>query len=212
MPEDNKGLFVDLDGTLADSLSVMREVYDAFLERFGRAGSDREFEALNGPPLPAIVDRLREAHALPQAIEDLTATYNSLLDRAYDGVAPFADTDRFLAAAQKRGRRTGVVTSNSRARTGRWLERNGLDGYVTGIVGGDSVSRGKPAPEPYVAALALCGCRAERSIAVEDSPRGAASAVAAGLTTYLVGTKPDELAAQGVAGHAVSLEALIPAL
>lgn len=213
MPEDTKGLFVDLDGTLADSMSVMREVYDAFLEGFGRTGSDREFESLIGPPLPAIVARLRAEHALPQAIEDLITTYNGLLDRVYDEVAPFADAARFLAAGQARGRRTAIVTSNSRARTGRWLEVNGLDGYVSGIVCGDSVSCGKPSPEPYVAALALYGCHAACSIAVEDSPRGAASAVAAGLTTYLVGGRPeDAAAAQGVAGHAVNLEALIPAL
>jgi len=33
-----KGLFLDLDGTLADSMPVMRRVYFDFLARLGRAG------------------------------------------------------------------------------------------------------------------------------------------------------------------------------
>ena len=35
------GLFLDLDGTLADSLAVMRTVYDRFLEQFGEFGCGR---------------------------------------------------------------------------------------------------------------------------------------------------------------------------
>jgi beta-phosphoglucomutase-like phosphatase (HAD superfamily) len=45
---------------------------------------------------------------------------------------------------------------------------------------------GKPEPEPYRIALARSGGARELSIAVEDSPTGAKSAIAAGIRCYAV--------------------------
>jgi beta-phosphoglucomutase-like phosphatase (HAD superfamily) len=61
------------------------------------------------------------------------------------------------------------------------------------VVGGDNVVLGKPEPEPYRIALARSGCARELSIAVEDSPVGAKSALAAGIRPYAV--TPDHTAA-----------------
>ena len=44
-------IFFDLDGTLADSLPAMYQVYLNYLTDFGQNGSKEEFEELNGPSL-----------------------------------------------------------------------------------------------------------------------------------------------------------------
>ena len=49
-------------------------------------------------------------------------------------------------------------------------------GSFDAVVTGDEVSRGKPHPEPYLAGAELVGCRPEHTLAIEDSPTGAASA------------------------------------
>ena len=54
------------------------------------------------------------------------------------------------------------------------------------VVTGDSVSRGKPHPEPYLRAAELLGVNAQRCVAIEDSDTGATSAVAAGCTVLCV--------------------------
>jgi beta-phosphoglucomutase-like phosphatase (HAD superfamily) len=54
------------------------------------------------------------------------------------------------------------------------------------IVSGDDVSHGKPHPEPYLQAARLLNVDAARCIAVEDSPTGLASAVAAGTVAIAV--------------------------
>jgi HAD superfamily hydrolase (TIGR01509 family) len=56
----------------------------------------------------------------------------------------------------------------------------------TAVVTGDVVSHGKPHPEPYLAAARLLGVDLEACIAIEDSPPGVASAVAAGIPTIAV--------------------------
>lgn len=57
---DIRGLFLDLDGTLADSMPVMRETYFRFLARRGAQGSQEEFDSLAGRPLSDISVILKE--------------------------------------------------------------------------------------------------------------------------------------------------------
>lgn len=50
-------------------------------------------------------------------------------------------------------------------------------------IAGDEVTSGKPGPEPYLAAAAALGVAPEACVAIEDSPTGVASALAAGCAT-----------------------------
>lgn len=55
------------------------------------------------------------------------------------------------------------------------------EGAITAIVSGDDVENGKPDPEPYLTAIRELGVDPRRCVAVEDSPTGLASAIAAGV-------------------------------
>jgi HAD superfamily hydrolase (TIGR01509 family) len=179
-----RSLFIDLDGTLADSLDVMRTAYAEFLRRFGGAPSDDEFASLNGPPLPEVVRRLQSAHGLTGNLDRLVVAYQSIVDDGYAGVAPTTGAQEMLASAKRENWIVGVVTSSSAHRTRQWLERTGLAGYVDFVVAGEDTPRGKPHPDPYMLALRRAECAAAEAIAVEDSLQGVAAALAAGVTTY----------------------------
>ncbi|MEY3055222.1 MAG: hypothetical protein RL550_1745, partial [Actinomycetota bacterium] len=56
----------------------------------------------------------------------------------------------------------------------------------TASVTGDEVSRGKPHPEPYLLAAERLGVRPDDCIAIEDSPTGVRSALAAGCSVIAV--------------------------
>ncbi|MBM3565538.1 MAG: HAD-IA family hydrolase [Alphaproteobacteria bacterium] len=178
-----RALLLDLDGTLADSLGIMRTVYDHFMDSCGLAGITEEFEKLNGPPLDEVVRILKETHRLDAPLDELRARYHALADGVYMDVPPASGALELLQAAKARGWTTGVVTSNTEIRTRAWLARAGLDALIDVIVGGDSVPHGKPAPDPYLRALEKTGCQADHALAVEDSPQGAAAALAAGIPT-----------------------------
>jgi len=180
------GLFLDLDGTLADSLTAMRGVYDEFLRAFGVCGSDAEFATLNGPPLVTVVDTLRTTHGLPGRLDTLVRAYGDMVIEAQAAAPPATGAAAVLRAARGRGVRVAVVSSGTRGGILRWLARTGLDALVDEVVGGDEVGRGKPDPAPYRLALHRLGCGAARSLAVEDSPQGARAAVAAGLPTWVL--------------------------
>ena len=62
----------------------------------------------------------------------------------------------------------------------------GLHEYFVARVTGDLVRRGKPHPEPYLAAAARLGLEAHECWALEDSENGVRSAMAAGCQTIQV--------------------------
>ena len=181
-----KGLFLDLDGTLADSLPVMLLAYTAFLDRFGKVGSQAEFDSLNGPPLEDIVTTLAETHRLSPPIEELIAVYRKMIWVSYEDVKPNAGAEELLETAKALGYKICVVTSNFSNLTWAWLQRAGLDEMVDTVVAGDEVKQGKPHPQPYLMALAKTACLADESLAVEDSVTGARSSTAAGIQTLFL--------------------------
>jgi HAD superfamily hydrolase (TIGR01509 family) len=60
------------------------------------------------------------------------------------------------------------------------------DDVFHAVVTGDSVTHGKPHPEPYLTAAAALGLRPEECLAIEDSHTGATSAESAGCTVLCV--------------------------
>lgn len=82
--------------------------------------------------------------------------------------------------------RSVLVTTSLR----RYLDQihggSGLLEYFAHIVTAEDCSRHKPHPEPYLRAMDLIGARPQNCIAIEDSPRGLASARAAGVRCVVV--------------------------
>jgi HAD superfamily hydrolase (TIGR01509 family) len=183
---DRYGLFLDLDGTLADSLGLLRSVYFRFLSEFNREGSDAEFDRLNGPKLSEIVGSLQTEYNLPGDLSDLFAAYNRQIDAAYEEVLPRPGSRELMETAANRGWILTLVTSNLGSRARAWLCRVGFDSLLDFIVSGEEVERGKPWPDIYELALSRSGCHASQSIAVEDSLLGAKAARTSGLRTFLV--------------------------
>lgn len=188
---NERGLFLDLDGTLADSLSVLRSVYEDFLRSFGKQASEDEFQRLNGPPLVQIIASLKETHSLNDDAAVLQALYLARMKDAYQNAPPVKGALEMVEKAHKLGWIVAVVTSAHKAPACDWLACNGLLEFMTDVVGGDEVVRGKPNPEPYALALVRSGCAPRLSLAVEDSRAGATAAIAAGLRTFVIAAAND---------------------
>ncbi len=87
----------------------------------------------------------------------------------------------YLSTAQRLGLKVAMASNSSRDWVEGHVERRGLGGYFDAIRTRDDVEAIKPAPDVYLAALYAVDVPPQRAIAVEDSPTGAAAAIAAGL-------------------------------
>jgi beta-phosphoglucomutase-like phosphatase (HAD superfamily) len=184
-----RGIFFNLDNTLADSAGALRSAFDRFAALCGAPPSDEIFAAIGGMNVPMAVALLKRRWSLPYTLDDLHRRYGSLIEAAFREIAPAPGAATTLETAFRNGWSVGVVTAVGGARSRAWLARTKLASYVDIVVGGDEIVIGKPGPEPYRIALTRSGCARELSIAVEDSAIGAKSAVAAGIRCY--GLEPD---------------------
>lgn len=179
-----RGIFFNLDNTLADSADALRGAFDRFAALCGAVASDEVFAEIGGMSVPMAVALLKRRWSLPYTLDDLQRRYVPLIDAAFRDIAPAPGAAAALEAAFRNGWSVGVVTGVTGARSRAWLARTQLASFVEIVIGGDEVVLGKPEPEPYRVALARSGCVRELSIAVEDLPSGAKAALAAGLRTF----------------------------
>ena len=95
-----------------------------------------------------------------------------------------------LETLRTRGLRLALVT-NAPAFVARDVAQLvGLRGYFEAVITGDDVHEEKPAPAPYLAALETLRLDAASAVAVEDSPAGIQSAIAAGMRAVQTVNQP----------------------
>ncbi len=176
----------DMDGTLVDTEPSWIAAEYELVEAHGGSWSQEHAMNLVGNDLLDSGRYLREHGRIALPAERIV---EELLDRVVAEVARHVPWRRgavdLLADLRAHGVRCGLVTM-SYAR----LVEPVLDALPAGtfevVVTGDRVSRGKPHPEPYLTAMAELGVTASGTLAIEDSPTGAASAAAAGCTVLVV--------------------------
>jgi len=179
-------LFCDMDGTLADSIGVLRDVLARFLTEAGRSWDEQLFATLNGASLDGIVSALR-ARGLRGSHVAIKARYLDELANCYRQVPPMPGAQALLDTARQSGCRLALVTAAEQRCAKGWLQARGWRELFSFIVGGDQVARAKPAPDLYRLAVTRSGADPARVVVLEDSPNGVQAALSAGLSCWSVG-------------------------
>lgn len=176
-------IFFDLDGTLADSLPVMYQVYQDFLADYGVTGSKAEFDELNGPSLKEVVAILKARYFLKGSSEELLSQYQAKIGSLYSQfIKPVEGAAELLNYLCESGYQLMLVTSTTQNVAKTFIHKQGWSDYFKDFVFGDSVLVSKPHPEIYQIALARAKVDSSSVVVVEDSVNGILSACAAGLT------------------------------
>lgn len=182
-----RGLLLDFDGTMCDSVPGLRDYFHRFMSAHGSVATESDFDRLNGRPISDCLQDLVVRGQLQGESHELTREYLSGLEDLLPTLPAMSGLVELLRHAQARGIDVAVVSSGEAAIIRGWLDARGLTECVHDIVGSESVSRGKPDAEPYRSAAALLGLHPSQCLAVEDSESGAKSAIAAGVPTLLLG-------------------------
>ncbi|MNC27051.1 Phosphorylated carbohydrates phosphatase [compost metagenome] len=91
-----------------------------------------------------------------------------------------------LVRAKAMDLRIGLVSSSSRREIDPYLQKWRIASYFDCIRTGDDGVRLAPDPELYRQTLQMLGVNPRQAAAIEDSPAGAAAAIAAGVYTVVV--------------------------
>lgn len=173
----------DLDGTLIDSEAYWMAEETALVERFGGTWTHDEALQLVGAGLghsALILQRAGVPWESDRIIDHLT---DGVTARIRDSMPWRPGARELLAAVRAAGVPTALVTMSIRRMAELVADSiraaDGHDAFDV-IVSGSDVKNSKPHPEAYLSAAAQLGVEPADCVAIEDSPTGLASAMAAG--------------------------------
>jgi len=181
--ESAQGAVFDLDGTLVDNMRFHIDAWVSYGASLGfsitREMVERDFAGKRNEEIfGQLFGASLSAADLDRMAEEKEAVYRDLYA---PHVAPVDGLIPFLDALKRRGIRAAVATS-APARNRVWLlERLGLAGSFDRVVGPESVRRGKPFPDIFLAAARALELPPAACIAFEDAVNGVTSAVRAGM-------------------------------
>lgn len=181
----------DMDGTLIDSEHLWLTAEQLVMTHLGGTWSPQDQLHCLGGPLERVIDymlaKVATQVAPDEAMELLLSTMEQLLRSSPLEWRPGARA--LLDETLSLGVPTALVTASWR----RLIDavEQAIDDDLgrkafTLTIGGDEVENTKPHPEPYQEAAAQLGFDPADCLALEDSPTGAASALAAGCRVVAI--------------------------
>lgn len=174
----------DMDGTLVDTEPYWIAEEVRFVEAHG--GSWTEAEALQcvGRTLVSVAELLKESSGSELAAGEIAdLIIGRVTERVRRDGPPWRPGARELLQELRRvGVPCVLVTMSYQVLAEAVLESLG-EGVMEFAITGDEVVHGKPHPEPYLRAAERLGVDPRRCVALEDSPTGLTSALAAGMPT-----------------------------
>ncbi|HKY50386.1 MAG TPA: HAD-IA family hydrolase [Candidatus Limnocylindria bacterium] len=177
----------DLDGTLTDSVRFVVDTANRVIEAHG--GSPLAFEsvgAMTGLPLEDIF-RMAWPDLTPELALRYRAEYRDIYDREIIPATKLFDGAReTLSAFHDAGLLQATVTGKRAADCERILRGLGIAQEIDVYLGGDSVSRPKPAPDLAQHAMARLRCAPHECVVVGDANADIAMGKAAGARTIQV--------------------------
>ncbi|MFD1713318.1 HAD family hydrolase [Amnibacterium flavum] len=177
----------DMDGTLVDSEPYWFEAQSELIESFGGSWTDEEALELVGAGLWVTADTMQRKGIPWDADRIVDHLTDEVMVRIRRQVPWRPGARELLASARAAGVPCAMVTMSIRRMAELVAESLSVeladdDLFVT-LVTGDEVTEPKPHPEAYLLAAELLEVDPSRCVAIEDSPTGAAAAVAAGAAT-----------------------------
>ena len=194
MPSTLKAILFDNDGVLVDT---ERMFFESTQQAFAAAGTVltslqwAQWYLAEGKPSKeiALLLGMTSAH-IDAIIRQRNADFLSQISR---GVPLMPGVQDLLAQLAKKFR-LAVVTGASRQHFDRVHTSSGLSHHFEQVITSDEYESVKPSPDAYLKALERLGLAPGECLAVEDSPRGASSARAAGISCVLIPTGLTDIA------------------
>jgi HAD superfamily hydrolase (TIGR01509 family) len=182
-----KAIFWDNDGVLVDTEGLFFRANQEILAGVGITLYWEQFEKIS---------LARGESVLRLAADPETDVFNQLRRQRDDRYADLLtreplliDGVRDVLDALSKKYLMGIVTSSGHEHFAIIHRHSGLLPYFQFVLTLKDCQHVKPHPEPYLKALALSGFAPEECLVIEDSPRGLAAALGAGIRCMVIPSK-----------------------
>lgn len=191
----------DMDGTLVDTEPYWMKAEWEIVSAHGGTWSKEHALAVVGADLLDTGAYMRDNGPVPLTPHEIVEL---LLDRVVDSIRvsiPWRPGARELLDEVRISATPSALVTMSWRRFAEPVVEALPAGSFDTVVVGDDVERGKPHPDPYLLAAERLGVDPRECLAIEDSPTGVASALAAGCTVLAVPNHVDVPEPSGAGGR-----------
>jgi sugar-phosphatase len=202
----------DMDGVLIDSEPIWRAAEIAVFGAIGVQLTEDDCRSTMGLRVDEVVDHWRRLRPWddPPPAEVVDRVLAAVVDRIRRTGEPLPGVAAALDACAERGLRLALATSSWHPVVTAVLDRLAIADRFEVVHSAQDEPRGKPDPGVYRTTAARLGVDPRDCVAIEDSPNGVRSAVAAGMRCVAVpeaGTDVGEIEAAGAEVVLPSLDA-----
>ena len=171
----------DCDGTLADNMHAHKAAYVQTAAHYGIELDPELITELAGWPTVDMAAEISKRYGVAFDPEKFATEKSTLYYESYIGhTQPIEFVARHLQ--EHAGKvRIGIVSGGRPRTVTKTLEVLGLLQYVEVIVGAGDTQRGKPYPDPFLAAAEKLGVEPAKCMVFEDGQPGVDAAIAAGM-------------------------------
>ena len=176
-----KAFLYDCDGTLADNMHSHKAAFVKVASNYAIDLDDTIIDELAGWPTPLIAAEISKRYKTDLDPKIFAEQKSTLYKEEF-----VAKTQpiRFVVEHLKRAYgkvKIGVVSGGSRHTVSKTLYVIGVDKYLDVLVCAGETERGKPYPDPFLAAAKQLGVTPEECIVFEDGDPGVQAAESAGM-------------------------------
>jgi HAD superfamily hydrolase (TIGR01509 family) len=183
----NQAVLFDLDGVIIPTENIKGQVHAQTVASFGGNASPSLYVDYIGRSHEDVRRAYITASGIEIDPEAYTTTFRQIYHALLESDLAFSPGAReLLGALARQGYRLALVSSSSLSSISLILNKLGLTAFFDTVVTADDVSRKKPAPDAYLAALDRLSLSSAQAIVFEDSQVGIQAALAAGLTVIAV--------------------------
>lgn len=187
MLENTKGIIFDLDGTMVDSMWMWRQIDIEFMASRNLEFTEQLQQDIEGMSFRETAEYFVRTYAITESEEDLMKIWIDMAKDKYAHEVPLKPgIENFLQEAKKLGMKMGIATSNARELldvvAGKYRFYDYMDAFLTA----NEVTRGKPAPDVYLAVAEKLGLEPKDCLVFEDIPAGIQAGLSAGMRVCAV--------------------------
>ncbi len=186
MSNDIKAVIWDLDGVIIDSAQEHLRSWQQLAQETGITFTEQDFRATFGRRNNDIIPQHWQVHT-PEEIQRL-ADRKEVLFREFikQGIEPLSGAIELMRELYEYGYLEALASSAPLANISLVDELLGLNRYLSRLVSGETVARGKPAPDVFLKAAKELDVDPGRCLVIEDAVAGLQAAHAAGMRCIAV--------------------------
>lgn len=172
----NKCVLFDLDGVLVDACDWHYEALNRALKEVAYYEISRQdhYEKYNGLPTLTKLSMLNDLGVITD--EDVRKISDVKQEHTIKVIEELCKRDQskieLMKALKDNDYEIAVVTNSIRKTATLMLSNSGILPFVDLLISNEDTDRNKPYPDPYIIAIHLLNSSHNKTIIVEDSPKG----------------------------------------